>query len=79
MEKPIEYTTLHDVDMRKEQLLHEIRKDSKQMDKLTRQLFAPAEPLRNKRGGLRLQGMMNMGANVFDGLLLAWKLYRKLR
>lgn len=79
MEKPIEYTTLHDIDMRKEQLLHEIRKDNKQMDKLTRQLFTPAEPLRNKRGGLRIQGIMNMGVNVFDGLLLAWKLYRKLR
>lgn len=79
MNKTTTFDSLHDVEMRKEQLLREIRKDSKQMNNMSHQLFTPSEPLRGKRGNLRLQGLFNIGTNVFDGLFLAWKLYRKLK
>ena len=60
------------------QLLKEIRKDSDQINKLRQQLFSkPKMPA--KRSGFMPSKLMGTGASVLDGLLLAWKLYRKFK
>lgn len=73
------YTTLRSIEERKMQLLKEIRKDNDKMNKLRKDLFAKPTALTTKRGKLNVQGLMSTGAGVFDGLLLAWKLYRKFK
>ena len=70
------YTTLQSIGDRKAQLLKEIRKDSNQISKLRRDLFAkPTLPA--KKSGFMPSNLVNKGASVLDGLLLVWKLYRK--
>ena len=71
------YTTLRSIEERKMQLRKEIRKDNDKINKLRKDLFAKPTALTSKRGKLNVQGLMNTGAGVFDGLLLVWKLYRK--
>ena len=72
------YTTLRSIGDRKAQLLKEIRKDSDQINKLRQQLFSkPKMPA--KRSGFMPSKLMGTGASVLDGLLLAWKLYRKFK
>lgn len=70
------YTTLRSIEERKRQLLKEIRQDSDKMTKLRKELFAKPLPA---KGGLKAQGLMNTGVGLLDGLLLAWKLYRKFK
>jgi len=71
------YTSLRAVSDRKAQLLKEIRRDSDQIAKLRRQLFAKQEVV--KSHGFMPSNFVNKGATVLDGLLLAWKLYRKFK
>ncbi|MBR1428560.1 MAG: hypothetical protein IJ582_05945 [Prevotella sp.] len=73
------YTTLRSIEERKMQLRKEIRKDNDKINKLRKDLFAKPTALTSKRGKLNVQGLMNTGAGVFDGLLLVWKLYRKFK
>ena len=73
------YTTLRSIEERKMQLLKEIRKDNNQINKLRKQLFAKPTALTSRKNRMSVQGLMNTGAGVFDGLLLAWKLYRKFK
>lgn len=73
------YDTLRSIADRKAQLLKDIRKDSDQIMKLRRQLFAKPTALTSKRKGARMQGLMTTGAGVLDGLILVWKLYRKFK
>lgn len=73
------YTTLRSIEERKMQLLKEIRKDNNQINKLRKQLFAKPTALTSRKNRMSVQGLMSTGAGVFDGLLLAWKLYRKYK
>ena len=73
------YTTLRSIEERNMQLRKEIRKDNDKINKLRKDLFAKPTALTSKRGKLNVQGLMNTGAGVFDGLLLVWKLYRKFK
>lgn len=73
------YTTLRSIEERKKQLLKEIRKDNHQINKLRKQLFAKPTALTSRKNRMSVQGLMSTGAGVFDGLLLAWKLYRKFK
>jgi uncharacterized protein YlxW (UPF0749 family) len=73
------YTTLRSIEERKLQLLKEIRKDNNQINKLRKQLFAKPTALTGRKNRMSMQGLMSTGAGVFDGLLLAWKLYRKFK
>ena len=76
---PVSYDTLRSIADRKAQLLKDIRKDSDQIAKLRRKLFAKPTALTSKRKGARMQGLMTTSAGVLDGLILAWKLYRKFK
>ena len=70
------YTTLQSIGDRKAQLLKEIRKDSDQISKLRKDLFAKPT-VTAKKSGFMPSNLVNKGASVLDGLLLVWKLDRK--
>ena len=72
------YSSLREIRQRKEALLHDIRRDNKQMGKLWKDLFAKPEKSSRKKG-FNLTSLMGTGMGVIDGALLAWKLYRKFK
>lgn len=72
------YNTLRAIEARKAQLRKEIRRDSDQMAKLRRHLFSKPTAT-SKKSAFMPSTLVNKGASVLDGLLLAWKLYRKFK
>ena len=76
-EKQTSYSSLHDISMRKEELLKQIRHDQQQMGGMWNEMFRPQQRTRKKV--LNLQSMLNTGIGVLDGALFAWKLYRKFK
>ena len=76
MEKIETYSTLHEIRLRKELILSEIRKNNQQINVLWKDLFRKSEP---KKKGFTLSSLMSTGAGIVDGFMLAWKLYRKFK
>lgn len=76
MRKTETYNTLHEIRLRKEALLAEIRMDNQRINILWKDLFRKPEP---KKKGFTLASLMTTGAGVADGFMLAWKLYRKFK
>ena len=76
-EKQTSYSSLHDISMRKEELLKQIRHDQQQMGGMWNEMFRPGQKSRKK--GMSLQSIMSTGMGVLDGALFAWKLYRKFK
>lgn len=72
-----QYTSITAIQQRKAELLQEIRKDSNEINTLWHGLFEKPSGIR--KNGISLSGIVNTGAGVIDGLLFAWKLYRKLK
>ena len=70
--------TLEEIVMRKEYVLGEVHRDDEKIKKLWGSLFH-APNLTSSTPSKRITGFMNAGVGVFDGLLLAWKLYRKFK
>ena len=70
--------TLEEIVMRKEYVLAEIHRDDEKIKKLWASLFH-APNLSSSTPSKRITGFMNAGVGVCDGLLLAWKLYRKFK
>ena len=77
-DKNIRYNSLHDISLRKEELLKQIRHDQKEMGEMWSSMFKP-EQKRGKKKGLSLQTVMSTGVGILDGALFAWKLYRKFK
>lgn len=73
-----DYTTLQDIQARRNLLLAEIRKDGDRMSALKKELFGKGVTSRGSKR-MSMSGMINTGAGIFDGLLLVWKLYRKFK
>lgn len=71
------YTSISSIQQRKAELLKEIRKDSKEIDTLWHGLFKKSKTRSNK--GVSVSGIISTGAGVVDGLLFAWKLYRRFK
>ncbi len=72
------YRTLEEIRLRKAQLLTDIAKDNYHIGKLWNGLFHKKN--RSKQSpSRRFTGILNTGAGVLDGLILGWKLYRKLK
>lgn len=71
------YHSLEELQLRKEQLLGDIRNDSNNMTKMWRSLFSDRSS--NSKKGLNMATVINTGAGLFDGFMLAWKLYKKFR
>ena len=76
MEKMENYNTLHEIRLRKELILSEIRRDNQQIGILWKELFKKPAP---KKKGLTLASVMSTGAGLADGFMLVWKLYRKYK
>lgn len=76
MKKAETYNTLHEIRLRKETILSEIRMDNQQMNILWKGLFR--KPVQKKKA-FTLSSLMTMGTGMADGLLLVWKLYRKYK
>lgn len=77
MEKMENYNTLHEIRLRKELILSEIRRDNQQINVLWKELFRKPEP--NRKKGFTMASLMTTGAGLADGFMLAWKLYRKFK
>ena len=77
MEKMENYNTLHEIRLRKELILSEIRRDNQQINVLWKELFR--KPEQNRKKGFTMASLMTTGAGLADGFLLAWKLYRKFK
>jgi len=72
-----QYTSLNAIQQRKAELLMEIRKDNSEISSLWHGIFSKSET--NRKKGFSVSGIVNTGAGVIDGMLFAWKLYRRLR
>ena len=77
MEKMENYNTLHEIRLRKELILSEIRRDNQQINVLWKELFR--KPEQNRKKGFTRASLMTTGAGLADGFMLAWKLYRKFK
>ena len=77
MEKMDNYNTLHEIRLRKELILSEIRRDNQQINVLWKELVRKPEQHRKK--GFTMASLMTTGAGLADGFMLAWKLYRKFK
>ena len=71
MRKPETYSTLHEIRLRKETILSEIRMNNQQINILWKDMFRKPEP---KKKALSLSSIMTMGTGMADGLLLIWQL-----
>lgn len=67
--------SIRDIRLRKAQLLTELTKDTNKMQNLWIDLTS--KPANNVTPTRRLTAAMTNGANLVDGLILGWKLYRK--
>lgn len=70
------YRTLDEIRLRKAQLLTDITKDSNKIRTLWDDIFHPKKDKATPTS--RFANTMKMGAGIVDGLILGWKLYRKL-
>lgn len=77
MGKMENYNTLHEIRLRKELILSEIRRDNQQINVLWKELFR--KPEQNRKKGFTMASLMTTGAGLADGFMLAWKLYRKFK
>jgi len=74
-----QFTTLTDIRAYKERLMTEIRKDEDEIVAEWHRLFRESSQKGKTTPSKRLSNIVNTGVAAFDGLLLAWKLYRKYR
>lgn len=71
------YKSLHEIQIRKAELLKSIRHDQKEMGKLWNEVAHPEKSPRSK--GVSLASVLSTSVGVLDGALFAWKLYRRLK
>lgn len=77
MQQTPTYHSITELQLRKEQLRNDIHKDSSDISKKWKSLFA--KPKTTHKKGFNLASFVNTGAGLFDGFMLAWKLYNKFR
>lgn len=78
VEEKTTYRSLEAIQARKEYLLKDIRNDDEKIRTLWGSLFHKPDLLvSSNTPSKRINSLMTTGAGVFDGLILAWKLYRK--
>ncbi|MBQ6209393.1 MAG: hypothetical protein IJK42_06440 [Prevotella sp.] len=72
------YRSLDAIRARKEYILKDIQQDDKQIRNLWGNLFhKPSLAASSKLPSRRINSLMTTSAGIFDGIILAWKLYRK--
>lgn len=74
----VSYRSLEAIQARKQYLLKDIKKDDEKIRDLWGNLFHKPDMLvSSSTPSKRINSLMTTGAGVFDGIILAWKLYRK--
>ena len=74
------YNSLEDIRLQKEMLQTDVHQNEQQIALLWKELLKPAEAFqKNASTSKRLIGLFNVGANILDGAILGWKLYKKFR
>ena len=74
------YNSLEDIRLQKEMLQTDLHQNEQQIALLWKELLIPAEAFqKNASTSKRLIGLFNVGANILDGAILGWKLYKKFR
>lgn len=74
------YQSIEEIRLRKAALLKDIEADSAKIEEKWHSLFKKPEALsKSASPSQRFSGLINAGAGVLDGMLLAWKLYRKFK
>ncbi len=76
---PAQYKSLTEIRIRKDQILKSIRKDDEGIRRLWNSMFNKPETRTSKLPSKRISKLMNTGTGIVDGVLLAWKLYRKFK
>lgn len=72
------YRTLNEIRHRKAALQKEIKSSNKEIGRLWKNLTSPVTSKKKKKG-FSMSSVMNMGMGTIDGIILAWKLYRKFK
>lgn len=75
MQPVMAYRSLVELQLRKEQIRNAIHKDNADIMSKWHSLFK--KPEGKKKKSLTMASLVSTGTGVFDGLLFAWKLYRK--
>ncbi len=75
LQQPI--TSLTEIRQMKDGLRTELQENEKQVSELWQRLVTPPVQSGVMTPSKRVANMVGTSINVFDGLLLAWKLYRK--
>lgn len=70
----LEYKSLDDIRARKETLRKDLQRESQSMKTQWNTLFHKPE---DKMPARKISTLMTTGASVLDGLILAWKLYKR--
>ncbi len=74
------YQSIEEIKLRKAELLKDIEADSAKIDEKWHSLFQKPKALsKSATPSQRISGLISSGASVLDGVLLAWKLYRKFK
>ena len=68
------YSSLKELQQRKERIREDLRRDTKDMTRLCQETFVPKKPDTRKEVITRA---VNIGFNIFDGIMLAKKLDSK--
>lgn len=71
----VRFNSLLELQLRKEQTRNAIGKDSADIASKWKSLFSKHKTKRKK--GWDMTSLVNTGVGALDGLMLAWKLYRK--
>ena len=72
--------SLEDIRLQKEMLQTDLHQNEQQIALLWKGLLKPAEAFQKTAStSKRLIGLFNVGANILDGAILGWKLYKKFR
>lgn len=70
-------SSLSEIAKRKEILLKQIRRNQKDMEHIYRQLRQKDKPKGRRK--VSFHSLIGTSAGVIDGLIVAWKLYRKFK
>ncbi len=70
------YTSLTEIEARKQELRSQIQAEGSNIQQLTSNLFRRGNDIGHSPSK-RIASIISTGSGLFDGLLLGWKLYRR--
>lgn len=76
-QQPTVCSSLAELQLRKELVRNAIIKDNADIAAKWKSLFSKPQQTVGKGKNFSMASLVNVGAGVFDGFMLAWKLYKK--